>query len=174
MSSTGDCDRDRESLTSQPVSTSHRPVSSSHPVTEHSRHDVPRSAAAHVTTFQITPTLRQRAFPRTNPAYVGTYRRDRPPAYRRIDSATTTTSLGVASELRPTSPAAVNNGTRRPNSDGVQRALIQHTGDVVYRSNTGRRIELTHRIRERCAGCEKTLTVMIRRDESNTIDTAHR
>jgi len=138
-----DCDRDnaQTSVSSQPVSTSQRTSSSSHPVTEYSctsRRDLPRtnSSAAHVSTFQITPTLRQRAFPRTNPSYIGTYRRDRPPAYRRIDAQST--SLGVANELRTTpSPAALNNGTRRPNSDGVQRALIQHTGDVVYLSNTG-------------------------------------
>jgi len=117
---------------SQPANTSHRPLSSSHPVAHHSGTG---SSAAHVSTFQITPTLRQRAFPRTNPAYVGTYRRDRPPTYRRIDSQST--SLGVASELRSTaSPAVLNNGTKRPNSDGVQRALVQHTGDVVYLSNT--------------------------------------
>jgi len=111
---------------SQLVSTSDR----AHPVVDN-RPQPPRAncSAAHVTTFQITPTLRQRAFPRTNPAYIGTYRRDRPPAYRRIDLQST--SLGVASEL---SPAALN---RRPNSDGLQRALIQHTADVVYLSNTG-------------------------------------
>jgi len=85
-------------------------------------------ASAHVSTFQITPSLRQRAFPRTNPAYIGTYRRDRAPTFRRVDCPAA--SVGVASELRP--PAAAHNGTRRPNSDGLQRALIQHTGDVVY------------------------------------------
>ena len=127
-----DCDKDnaQTSVSSQPVSTSQRPLSSCHPVTEHSC--TSRRSVAHVTTFQITPTLRQRAFPRTNPSYIGTYRRDRPPAYRRIDS------LGVASELRTTpSPAALSNGTRRPHSDSLQRALIQNTGDVVYLSNTG-------------------------------------
>jgi len=89
-----------------------------------------RVTAAHVSTFQITPTLRQRAFPRTNPAYVGTYRRDRPPTYRRltVDSQpAVATSFGIASELRPTrSPVTL----QRPNSDGLQRALIQHSGDV--------------------------------------------
>jgi len=108
-----------------------------------SRHDAAARAncsAARVTTFQITPTLRQRAFPRTNPAYIGTYRRDRPPAYRRIDSQQLT-SVGIASELQTSaSPAPVNHATRRPNSDGgggVQHALTlqQHAGDVVCLSN---------------------------------------
>jgi len=154
--STGNCDAD--SLAGQPVTASHRPLSASQPpVTDHastSRHDVPRSSA-HVTTFQITPTLglRQRAFPRTNPAYVGTYRRDRPPAYRRIDS--TTTSLGMASELLPTSPATTNNGTRRPNSEGT--ALIQHTADVVYPSTAGpRRLTSSsghQRLNDRTSSC---------------------
>jgi len=93
----------------------------------------PTAAAAHVATFQITPSLRQRAFPRTNPAYVGTYRRDRPPTYRRlVEACPTTTSLGVASELR-SSASSPHGGSRRPTSDvGLQRALIQQTGDVVF------------------------------------------
>jgi len=131
---------ERDDITTQPVNTSHRPLSSSHPFTDHicaSRHDPLRSngSSAHITTFQITPTLRQRAFPRTNPAYIGTYRRDRTPAYRRIDCQTT--SLGVASELRTTPSPAALNGTRRPTSNGLQRALIQHTGDVVFLSTAG-------------------------------------
>ena len=144
----GDADSDhvQPTVSSQPVSTSQRPLSSCHPVTEHSRHSV-----AHVTTFQITPTLRQRAFPRTNPSYIGTYRRDRPPAYRRIDS------LGVASELRTTpSPAALNKGTRRPNSDSLQRALVQHTGDVVYLSHTGAN-RVTNSSGHQCTTRERTV-----------------
>jgi len=98
------------------------------------------ATAAHVTTFQITPTLRQRAFPRTNPAYIGgTYRRDRPPAYRRMDSQPASTSVGVASELRPSPGGVLNSASRRPNSDGIHRTLIQHTGDVVLLSNAGSR-----------------------------------
>ena len=156
----------------QPVSTSsQRPTSTAQPVTSSAR----PVTAARVSTFQITPTLRQRAFPRTNPAYIGTYRRDRPPTYRRMEDCTTTyrptedcattyrptedcsttyrhmedssttyrrmdcppTSHGVASELRPSS--SPHSGTRRPSSDGVHRALIQHTGDVVYVSNAASR-----------------------------------
>ena len=127
-------DGDAVETSRQPVScSSHRPTSTAQPLT--SKRGTSRPTTAHVATFQITPTLRQRAFPRTNPAYIGTYRRDRPPTYRRVDCPTT--SLGVASELRPsTSP---HNGTRRPSSDGLQRALIQHTGDVVYLSNAAAR-----------------------------------
>ena len=147
--------------TSQLVATDHHPTAVSCTARPG---EVPRgSAAAHVTTFQITPTLRQRAFPRTNPAYVGTYRRDGlPPAYRRIDSSTSTT-LGVASELHhhhhqhhhATSPATALNH-RRPNSDGVQRALIQHTADVVYVSNAAGARRLT----SNSSGGHQCMTVM--------------
>lgn len=44
--------------------------------------------ASKMMTFQATPTSRPRAFPRTNPSYVGTYRRDRQGAsYARIPAS---------------------------------------------------------------------------------------
>jgi hypothetical protein len=94
--------------------------------------------AAHVATFQITPTIRPRAFPRTNPSYVGTYRRDRSSLsdrtslYKRVDTQPSGFGSGNSEQgwkpffEFPSNPSSSNGCSRRPISDGavaVQQVL---------------------------------------------------
>jgi len=101
-------------------------------------------SAALVATFQITPTIRPRAFPRTNPSYVGTYRRDRMPLYKRFDSQPAGYGVGNSDQsCKPffdfTSNAPAN-GSRRPISDGVvavQQVFNRVSGADVFWTAAG-------------------------------------
>lgn len=102
-------------------------------------------SAALVATFQITPTVRPRAFPRTNPSYVGTYRRDRMPLYKRVDAQPMGYGVGN-SELnwKPfldlTANSSSSGSSRRPISDGVvavQQAINRGSGSEIFWPSAG-------------------------------------
>jgi hypothetical protein len=102
-------------------------------------------ASAHVATFQITPTVRPRAFPRTNPSYVGTYRRDRVPQYKRLDAQPMGYGVGNPElSWKPffdfTANPSSNGSSRRPISDGavaVQQAINRGSGSEIFWPATG-------------------------------------